>query len=132
MLEVAAGLCFAPLWLIHTCHCQPICIREVARLAGSAGLRGGPTATPLGGRVNRYRATLDRIADETGLTVQEAREAIALYDARMCPCPPLDESLDAIGSRFVGTETNGRLAQAVPSTVLANRQGAQPSARKTS
>ena len=78
------------------------------------------------------RSLVVYIADETGLTVQEAREAIALYDARMCPCPPLDESLDAIGSRFVGTETSGRLAQAVPSTVLANRQGAQPSARKTS
>ena len=42
------------------------------------------------------------------------------------------ESLDAIESRFVAAETSSRLAQVVPSTVLANRQGAQPSARKTS
>ncbi len=63
--------------------------------------------------------------------VRQAREVITLYDARLHPSAPLDESLDAIEARFVGAETSGRLAQAVRGTVLANRQGTQPSARKT-
>ncbi|MGS5086895.1 TA system antitoxin ParD family protein [Hydrogenophaga sp. A37] len=71
-----------------------------------------------------YWATLGRIADETGLTVQEAREAIARYDVRQRGGAALDESLDAIESRFVDAETTGRLVQAVRSTVSANRQKA--------
>ena len=71
-----------------------------------------------------YWATLGRIADETGLTVQEAREAIARYDARQRGGAALDESLAAIESRFVDAETTGRLVQAVRSTVSANRQKA--------
>jgi hypothetical protein len=67
-----------------------------------------------------YWATLGRIADETGLTVQEAREAIARYDERQRGVT-LDESLDAIEGRFEQAELDGRLAQAVRATVLANR-----------
>lgn len=69
-----------------------------------------------------YWATLGRIADETGLTVQEAREAIARYDARQRADEPLDESLDAIEARFTSADANTRLAQAVRDTVLRNRQ----------
>lgn len=74
-----------------------------------------------------YWATLGRIADETGLTVQEAREAIARYDARQRSSAvhePLDESLDAIEARFVHADSAGRLVQAVRSTVDANRRQA--------
>jgi hypothetical protein len=76
-----------------------------------------------------YWATLGRIADETGLTVQEAREAIALYDARLRP-EVADTSLDAIEARFVAAETSGRLAQAVRGTVLANRDRVSATGRK--
>ncbi|MEX1165518.1 MAG: hypothetical protein WEK74_01370 [Hydrogenophaga sp.] len=73
-----------------------------------------------------YWATLGRIADETGLTVQEAREAISRYDARQrvvhASTGPLDEALDAIEARFAEADGNGRLAQAVRHTVLSNRQ----------
>jgi hypothetical protein len=68
-----------------------------------------------------YWATLGRIADETGLTVQEAREAIARYDARQRG-GALDESLDAIEARFVDAEASGRLVQAVRGTVSTNRK----------
>lgn len=71
-----------------------------------------------------YWATLGRIADETGLTVQEAREAITQFDARQMPeAAPLDESLDAIEARFVQAEASGRLAQAVRDAVRSNAQG---------
>ena len=80
-----------------------------------------------------YWATLGRIADETGLTVQEAREAIALYDARHRLAPALpeaaDESLGAIEARFLAAESSGRLAQAVRDTVLVNRQKRAPERR---
>ena len=75
-----------------------------------------------------YWATLGRIADETGLTVQEAREAIAQYDARQRP--GADESLDAIEARFVVAESSGRLAQAVRDTVQSNRLRAAAPDRK--
>jgi hypothetical protein len=55
--------------------------------------------------------------------VQSAPEAIARYDARQRG-GALDESLDAIESRFVDAETSSRLVQAVRSTVSANRQKA--------
>ena len=71
-----------------------------------------------------YWATLGRIADETGLTVQEAREAIAHYDAcQISAGNPLDESLDAIETRFARAESSGRLAQAVREAVRSNGQG---------
>lgn len=63
--------------------------------------------------------------------VQQAREAIALCDARLHPASaPVDESLEAIEARFVEADARGRLAQAVRDTVLAQRQRAQASARK--
>ncbi len=85
-----------------------------------------PQRRSIAGQIE-YWATLGRIADETGLTVQEAREAIALYDARHRG--PADESLDAIEARFMAAESTGRLAQAVRDTVLANRQKAAPTRR---
>jgi hypothetical protein len=77
-----------------------------------------------------YWATLGRIADETGLTVQEAREAIAQFDARQMPeGASLDESLSAIEARFVQAETSGRLAQAVRDAVRSNARGAADTRR---
>lgn len=77
-----------------------------------------------------YWATLGRIADETGLTVQEAREAIARYDARQSASEPMDESLDAVEARFVQADASGRLAQAVRDTVSGNRQKVVADARR--
>lgn len=76
-----------------------------------------------------YWATLGRIADETGLTVAEAREAIARYDARQSsPTDPTD-SLDAIESCFVAAEHSGRLADAIRQTVMGNRRQASGARR---
>lgn len=72
---------------------------------------------------------MGRIADETGLTVQETREAFALYDARLRP-EVADTSLHAIEARFVAAETSGRLAQSVRDTVVSNRPRAVVPRRK--
>ena len=71
---------------------------------------------------NKARNQID--AAGRPMTVQEAREAIARYDARQRG-GELDESLDVIEARFADAETTGRLVQAVRSTVGANRQKAE-------
>lgn len=76
-----------------------------------------------------YWATLGRIADETGLTVREAREAIAQFDARQSVESPADESLDAINARFTDAETSGSLGRAVRNAVLGRQQAAVQSRR---
>lgn len=88
-----------------------------------------PQRRPVAGQI-AYRATLGRIADETGLTVQEAREAIARYDARQRADDPQDESLNAIEARFVDAKASGRLAQAVRTAVTDKRQPAAADRRR--
>lgn len=95
-------------------------VKLPATLVQQAREAAQPQRRSVAGQIE-YWATLGRIADETGLTVQEARDAIARYDARQRGSA-LDESLDAIEARFVDAETTGRLVQAVRSTVNANRQ----------
>lgn len=103
-------------------------VKLPASLVQQAREAAQPQRRSVAGQIE-YWATLGRIADETGLTVQEAREAIALYDAR--PRPEVaDTSLDAIEARFVAAETTGRLAQAVRDTVVSHRQRAAVSGRK--
>jgi len=97
-------------------------VKLSASLIQQAREAAQPQRRSVAGQIE-YWATLGRIADETGLTVQEAREAIAFYDARQ-HAESADESLDAIEARFTAAETSGRLAQAVRDTVLANRRQA--------
>jgi len=61
------------------------------------------------------------IADETGLNVREAREAIARYDARQRAESLQDESLDAIEARFTEAEASGSLSHAVREAGVAGR-----------
>jgi hypothetical protein len=96
-------------------------VKLPASLVQQAREAAQPQRRSVAGQIE-YWATLGRIADETGLTVQEAREAIARYDARQRVDVPLDESLDAIEARFAEADASGRLAQAVRNTVLGNRQ----------
>jgi hypothetical protein len=67
-----------------------------------------------------YWATLGQITEETGLTVLEAREAIARYDAQAQD----HAALDAIEARFAEAAASGGLAQAVRKTVQTDRQRA--------
>ena len=58
-----------------------------------------------------YWATLGRIAEALGLTVSEAREAIALYVVRQAAPADVD-LLDALEADFLAAESSGRLDQA--------------------
>ena len=103
-------------------------VKLPAALVQQAREAAQPQRRSVAGQIE-YWATLGRIADETGLTVQEAREAITRYDARQQAVDPLDESLDAVESRFTQADTTGRLAQAVRNTVLGHRETAADTRR---
>jgi hypothetical protein len=107
-------------------------VKLPSALVQQAREAAAPQRRSVAGQIE-YWATLGRIADETGLTVQEAREAIARYDAsQLAGDEPLDESLDAIEARFTQAETSGLLAQAVRNTVLSRRQRAAADTRRAS
>lgn len=103
-------------------------VKLPATLVQQAREAAQPQRRSVAGQIE-YWATLGRIADETGLTVQEAREAIARYDALQLGPEHLDESLDAIEARFIQSESSGRLAQVVRDTVLGKRQAASDTRR---
>ncbi len=63
-----------------------------------------------------YWATLGRIVEHSGLTVQEARNAIENYEAA-----PTD-SLEAVKQRILASSADGSLAQRVRDVVATNRQ----------
>ena len=68
-----------------------------------------------------YWATLGRIAEASGLTISEAREAIALYDVRQA-APADADPLVAAEADFLAAESSGRLAQAVRQSVQSKRR----------
>jgi hypothetical protein len=104
-------------------------VKLPAALVQQAREAAQPQRRSVAGQIE-YWATLGRIADETGLTVREAREAIAQYDLRNHPSAAQDESLEAIEARFMAAETDGRLAQAVRETVMINRSQAKAGAAR--
>ncbi len=104
-------------------------VKLPAGLVRQAREAAQPQRRSVAGQIE-YWATLGRIAEETGLTVQEAREAISRYDAaaaRQASAPA--DSLDAIEAGFLAAESSGRLAEAVRQSVMDKRAKA-PAARR--
>jgi len=91
-------------------------------LVNQAREAAAPMRRSVAGQIE-YWATLGRIVEASGLTVAEAREAIALYDVRQNASPQADP-LDSIEAEFLAAESTGRLAQAVRDTVQAKRREA--------
>ncbi len=67
-----------------------------------------------------YWATLGRVVEHAGLTVQEASDAIENYEAAARKAR-LKTTLDDISTRFAAAEKSGNLAQRVRDVVLENR-----------
>jgi hypothetical protein len=103
-------------------------VKLPAALVQQAREAAQPQRRSVAGQIE-YWATLGRIADETGLTVQEARQAIARYDARQRTENSQDGSLDAIEARFTKAEASGSLSQAVRDAVLGRQQVAAQARR---
>mgnify|MGYP003403069561 FL=1 len=89
-------------------------------LVSQARDAASPMRRSVAGQIE-YWATLGRIAEASGLTVSEAREAIALYDVHQA-APADAERLDVLEADFLAAESSGRLAQAVRQTVQSNRR----------
>ena len=64
-----------------------------------------------------YWATLGRVVEHTGLTVQEAQAAIEGYEAAARQAR-LKDTLDGIESRFAAAESSGSLATRLRDAVL--------------
>ncbi len=94
-------------------------VKLPAGLVNQARDAAAPMRRSVAGQIE-YWATLGRIAEASGLTISEAREAIALYDVRQAKSRAADP-LDKIEADFLAAESTGKLAQAVRQTVQANR-----------
>ncbi len=94
-------------------------VKLPAALVQQAREAAGPLRRSVAGQIE-YWATLGRVVEHTGLTVQEAQTAIEGYEAaaRMAH---LDETLDGIEARFAAAEGSGSLAARVRDVVLDNR-----------
>ena len=82
-----------------------------------------------------YWATLGRVVEHSGLTVQEARDAIENYEAavRTAPqarlnAPSEDLQASELIARFMAIEADGSLAQRVREVVAENRSKARGTA----
>lgn len=115
-------------------------VKLPADLVRQAKEAAGPMRRSTAGQIE-YWATLGRIAEHSGLTVQESREAIERYEAAarqaqhdsvvanltgklLAQDEPLDESLDAIERRFALADETGGLADRVRQIVTGNRANA--------
>ena len=68
-----------------------------------------------------YWATLGRVVEHSGLTVQESRDAIERYEAAARDAQKAATAAD-LTSRLLAAEASGSLAQRVREVVEANRQ----------
>ena len=78
-----------------------------------------------------YWATLGRVVEHSGLTVQEARVAIENYEASVrevrqaqLDAPSENSQANELIAQFMAVEADGSLAQRVREVVLANRSKA--------
>lgn len=75
-----------------------------------------------------YWATLGRVVEHSGLTVQEAQTAIEVYEATARQAQPkarkTDAQVDELMGRFMAVEADGSLAQRVREVIANNRSKA--------
>lgn len=86
-----------------------------------------PLRRSVAGQVE-YWATLGRVVEHSGLTVQEAQTAIEAYEAAARKARPKtpknDAQADELTARLMAVEADGSLAQRVREVVLDNRSKA--------
>lgn len=101
-------------------------VKLPAALVQQAREAAQPLRRSVAGQVE-YWATLGRVVEHTGLTVQEARTAIEEYEAAVRKTR-VAATLDAIEADFAAAETSGSLANRVREVVLDNRTQATKAA----
>ena len=94
-------------------------VKLPAALVQQAREAAQPMRRSVAGQIE-YWATLGRVVEHTGLTVQEAQAAIEGYEAAARQAR-LKDTLDRIEARFAAAEASGNLAARVRDVVLDNR-----------
>jgi hypothetical protein len=94
-------------------------VKLPAALVQQAKQAAQPLRRSTAGQIE-YWATLGRVVEHSGLTVQEARTAIEGYEAAARKVF-LESTLDDIEARFNAAETSGSLADHVRKVVHSNR-----------
>ncbi len=94
-------------------------VKLPASLVQHARSAAQPLRRSVAGQIE-YWATLGRVVEHSGLTVQEARTAIEGYEAAARKVF-LGDTLDDIEARFAAAEASGSLADQVRKVVLGNR-----------
>ncbi|MBL8372727.1 MAG: hypothetical protein JNK28_15185 [Burkholderiaceae bacterium] len=97
-------------------------VKLPAALVQQAREAAQPMRRSVAGQIE-YWATLGRVVEHTGLTVQEAQAAIEGYETAARQAR-LKGTLDDIESRFAAAEASGSLASRVRDVVLDNRSKA--------
>ena len=94
-------------------------VKLPAALVQQAKQAAQPLRRSTAGQIE-YWATLGRVVEHSGLTVQEARMAIEGYEGGPAPSTQADALID----RFMAVEADGSLAQRVRDVVADNRSRA--------
>jgi len=92
-------------------------VKLPAALVQQAREAAQPLRRSVAGQIE-YWATLGRVVEHAGLTVQEAQAAIEGYEAAARQAR-LKDTLDGIEARFAAAEASGSLAAKLRDTVLA-------------
>lgn len=104
-------------------------VKLPADLVQQARQAAQPLRRSVAGQIE-YWATLGRVVEHSGLTVQEAQTAIEGYEAAakkafLASKAKQSAQADALIDRFMAVETDGSLAQRVRDVVTDNRSRAQ-------
>lgn len=97
-------------------------VKLPAALVQQAKQAAQPLRRSVAGQIE-YWATLGRVVEHSGLTVQEARAAIEGYEGG-ARSALLKNTLDDVEARFASAEVSGSLAQRVRDFVADNRKRA--------
>lgn len=102
-------------------------VKLPAALVQQAKEAATPMRRSVAGQIE-YWATLGRVVEYTGLTVQEAQTAIQGYEAAarktQAKRTPRDDQGDALVARFMAVSVDGTLAHKVREVIAANQKKA--------
>jgi len=111
-------------------------VKLPTQLVSQAKEAAQPLRRSIAGQIE-YWATLGRVVEHSGLTVQEARTAIEAYEAaaratrempptlKAAPVESASDSLEAVKRRMLASNADGSLQTHIRNIVAGNRQKAE-------
>jgi hypothetical protein len=110
---------------VHASAAPFASVKLPAALVDQARASARPMRRSVAGQIE-YWATLGRIVEHTGLSVQDARAAIEAYERREAPeaALPAPQGVDDMTARLLAAQAGGSLARRVRAVVESNRSRA--------